>query len=115
MYKTIIFDVDGTLLDGTEGILKSVCKAIEYFKLPMLTDEKLVEFVGPPVQNSCKLAFGVDDEFAQVFANFFRKEYAGGDVFFAEAYEGIFDLRFVENNDEYKTLNPMTIKIEYEI
>lgn len=30
-------------------------------------------------------------------------------------YEGIFDLRFVENNDEHKTLNPMTIRIEYEI
>ena len=43
MYKTIIFDVDGTLLNGTEGILKSVCKAIEYFKLPMPEESVLVE------------------------------------------------------------------------
>lgn len=35
LYKSIIFDVDGTLIDGTEGFLKSVCKAIEHFKLPI--------------------------------------------------------------------------------
>lgn len=102
MYKTIIFDVDGTLIDGTEGIIKSVVKAIKHFNLPMLTDEKLVEFVGPPVQNSCKLAFGVDDEFAQEFANFFRKEYAGGDVFFANVYEGIYDLLEQLKNQGFK-------------
>lgn len=92
MSKVIIFDVDGTLLDGTEGILKSVCKAIEYFKLPMPSEEKFLEFVGPPMQNSCKNAFDTTDEFAQEFANFFRKEYAAGDVNFAKVYDGIFEL-----------------------
>ena len=92
MYKTIIFDVDGTLIDGTEGILKSVCKAIKYFNLPMPPQEKLVEFVGPPMQNSCKATFNTTDEFAQDFANFFRKEYAAGDVFFAKVYDNIFEL-----------------------
>ena len=92
MFKSIIFDIDGTLLDGTEGILKSVRKAIVKFELPMISEEKLVEFVGPPIQNSCKTVFNVDGDFAQEFANFFRKEYADGDVFFARVYDGIYEL-----------------------
>ena len=88
----VIFDIDGTLLDGTEGILKSVRKAIVKFELPMISEEKLVEFVGPPIQNSCKTVFNVDGDFAQEFANFFRKEYADGDVFFARVYDGIYEL-----------------------
>ena len=102
MYKSIIFDVDGTLIDGTEGILKSVCKAIKHFNLPMPSQEKLVEFVGPPMQNSCKATFNTTDEFAQDFANFFRKEYANGDVFFASVYDGIYELLEHLKSKNYK-------------
>ena len=102
MSNTIIFDVDGTLINGTEGILKSVCKAIEHFNLPMPSQEKLVEFVGPPMQNSCKATFNTTDEFAQEFANFFRKEYAAGDVFLADVYDGIFELLEYLKSKGYK-------------
>lgn len=102
MSKAIIFDVDGTLLDGTEGIIKSVQKAIKHFNLEMLSDAELLKFVGPPIQNSCKNAYRVDDEFAQEFANFFRKEYAAGDVFFANAYGGIYDLLEYLKNQSFK-------------
>ena len=102
MSRAIIFDVDGTLIDGTEGIVKSVVKAIKHFDLPMLDDEKLLEFVGPPMQNSCKNAYNTTDEFAQEFANFFRKEYAAGDVFFARVYDGIYELLDLLKKKGYK-------------
>ena len=102
MFKTIIFDVDGTLIDGTDGIIKSVVKAIKHFNLPMLNDEKLVEFVGPPIQNSCKNIYNTDDGFAQDFANYFRKEYSGGDVFFAKVYDGIYELLECLKSQGYK-------------
>lgn len=90
--KVIVFDVDGTLIDGTEGILKSVIKAIKYFNLSMPDFEQLLKFVGPPIQNSCKRAFGTTDKFAQEFANYFRKEYSAGDVYLAKVYDGIYEL-----------------------
>ena len=92
MYKAVVFDVDGTLIDGTEGIIKSVKATLEHFNLPPLSEEKLVEFVGPPIQNSCKEHLGMSNEEAQEFANYFRQQYSNGDVFFARVYDGIFDL-----------------------
>lgn len=99
MYKSIIFDLDGTLIDSSEGIIKSVTKTIKHFKLPMLSNENLLKFIGPPIQNSCKAAYGTYDTFAQEFANYFRQEYAAGDVFCSYVYKGIFDLLdFLKNS-----------------
>lgn len=92
MYNSVIFDVDGTLLDGTEGIIKSVKYAIDEMNLSQITEEQLISFVGPPVQNSAKNIFNLNDNDAQEFANIFRKQYAVGDVFLAKVYDGIYDL-----------------------
>ena len=51
-YDLVIFDVDGTVLDTTEGVLASVKHTIRYYNFPMLSDEILKTFIGPPIQNS---------------------------------------------------------------
>ncbi len=50
-YGLVIFDVDGTLLDTKEGILSSVKYTINHFGLPMISNEKLLEFIGPPIHS----------------------------------------------------------------
>ena len=92
MQKTIIFDVDGTLIDGTEGILSAVKYAIKVHNLKELTDEQLISFVGPPIQNSLKQTYGMNDEDAQTCANTFRTQYANEDVYKARVYDGIYEL-----------------------
>lgn len=47
MYKGIIFDLDGTLLDTSEGVLASIrhtIKTMNYRELPL---ETLLTFIGP--------------------------------------------------------------------
>ena len=102
MYNTVIFDIDGTLLDGTEGIIKSVKYAISEMNLHIISDEQLISFVGPPVQNSAKSIYKLDDEQAQQFANFFRQQYAKGDVLLAKIYHGIYDLLDFLKLNNYK-------------
>lgn len=102
MCNSVIFDVDGTLLDGTEGIIKSVNHAISVMKLPKLTEEELISFVGPPVQNSAKNKFSLTDDEAQIFANIFRKKYAEDDVYLAKVYNGIYDLLEFLKQKNYK-------------
>ena len=52
MNKTIIFDLDGTLTDSEEGILKSVTYALESFGYEIPPRETLLLFLGPPLVDS---------------------------------------------------------------
>lgn len=92
MDKTVIFDVDGTLLDGTEGILSSVQYMIQKHNLANLLDDTLLTFVGPPIQDSLKRIYNMDDSQAQLCANTFRNKYKNEDVYKAKVYDGIYDL-----------------------
>ncbi len=92
MNKSVVFDVDGTLIDGTEGVLQSVTSTIEYYNLHNLSKNELLSFIGPPIQDSVKRIYNLDDEKAQLFANHFRKIYSEGDVYKAFVYDGIYEL-----------------------
>lgn len=92
MYKTILFDLDGTLLNTTIGILKAVKITIGQLNLPMLSDDILKAIVGPPIQNSFEKYFGMDKETALTSANLFRANYKKNSLFDAQLYPGIIDL-----------------------
>ncbi len=92
MINTVLFDLDGTLLDTTEGILESVkytAKQLAYRELPY---EKMIKFVGPPIQNSFIKYYGCDKETAQRAANIFRDYYKSKALLKAVPYEGIYEL-----------------------
>lgn len=91
-YGLVIFDVDGTLLDTKEGILSSVKYTINHFGLPMISNEKLLEFIGPPIQDSFANAFGLQGCILQEIATVFRSHYATEDLYKAKPYEGIYDV-----------------------
>ena len=46
-YKTIFFDLDGTITDSAPGIMNSIKYALEKNHLPMLSEEQLRSFIGP--------------------------------------------------------------------
>ena len=45
-YKTIFFDLDGTITDSAPGIMNSIKYALEKNHLPMLSEEQLRNFTG---------------------------------------------------------------------
>ena len=49
MSRIILFDLDGTLTDSAEGIVKSVQYALAHFVIEEPYTEKLKCFVGPPL------------------------------------------------------------------
>lgn len=92
MIKAVLFDLDGTLLDTTEGVLESAkfaAKELGYTELP---NEIMLKFVGPPIQNSFKEHYGCNEEEAQKAANIFRDYYKNNALFKAQPYSGIFEL-----------------------
>lgn len=94
MIHAVLFDLDGTLLDTSEGIIESVRYTIEELGYPALKEETLLRFVGPPIQNSLMNYLGLSHEDAQHGANIFRDYYKSKALFKATLYSGIFDLLF---------------------
>lgn len=90
-YDVAIFDVDGTLLNTTEGVLSSVRYTIEKAALPQLTDDQLKTFIGPPIQDSFQKYYGISGERLQQLAECFREQYKNVDLLKAEPYPGIYE------------------------
>lgn len=91
-YKLVIFDVDGTLLDTSEGLLKSTIYTIEKLGYPMPTKEILFSFIGPRIQDSLAKVFGLEGEELNRAATLFRNHYKEGAVMLAKPYEGMYDV-----------------------
>lgn len=102
-YKLVIFDLDGTILDTTEGILLSVDHTINKYGLPKLSNETLLSFIGPPIQTSFKNMYDLPDEAIQEMAVEFRNRYSDSEnLFKAAPYKGIYELFYYLKEHGYQ-------------
>lgn len=92
MIKNVIFDLDGTLLDTSEGVIESAKYAAKQMGYNELDYQTMLTFVGPPIQNSFKKHYGCTEEEAQRAANIFRDYYKNEALLLAKPYDGIYDL-----------------------
>ena len=75
-YKNILFDLDGTLIDTGEGIINAVFYCVKQRGMKEIDLDTAKRFVGPPLVESFKNVFGVNDEEAKECARVFRVYYA---------------------------------------
>lgn len=92
LYKYILFDLDGTLLDTTQGVIDAVKITITQYGFSMPSDEILKSFVGPPMQKSMAETFNLDKETALQVANDFRANYKKYSLYKAELYPNIIEM-----------------------
>ena len=75
MYRYIFFDLDGTLTDSKEGILNCLRYALEKMGEPVPLESTLIQFIGPPLQDSFARFCGFDEEQAVRGMKLFRERY----------------------------------------
>lgn len=92
MYNTILFDLDGTLLDTTSGVISAVKKTIEQYGFEMPSESILKTFVGPPMQKSMAEKFNLNPQEALKVANDFRANYKKYSLYDAQLYPGIISM-----------------------
>ena len=59
-WKYLLFDLDGTLTDSSEGILNCVIYALEAAGIEVPDRETLLQFVGPPLIEGFQDIIGMD-------------------------------------------------------
>ena len=75
MYQYILFDLDGTLTDSKEGIVKCLQYAIAKLGDPVPDEEALIKFIGPPLQESFMEYCGYSEEKARQAVLLFQERY----------------------------------------
>ena len=89
--SAVLFDLDGTLLDTTDGVLESAMHAAVSLGREPLPHETMLRFVGPPIQESFMRHYGMDEAGAQEAANRFRSYYKENALFKAKPYPGLIE------------------------
>ena len=79
-YRGVIFDLDGTLLDTSEGVFASVRHTVEALGKPALDEATLRTFIGPPVKLSLIRLYGLDEDAANHATEIFRTQYKDHDL-----------------------------------
>lgn len=102
MYKAVIWDLDGTLLDTTDGVKYAVRCTIKKLGLPELDNFYLDKFVGPPMQLSFQKYYSMNETDALAAANLFRAIYKEKSLFMANLYPGTLDVLRNLNSKGYK-------------
>lgn len=102
-YKSLLFDLDGTITDSSEGIINSIVYALEKMDVTITDKDILKKFVGPPLMDSYKKYFGFTDKEAELGLKLFREYFA---------QKGIFENRLF---DGMNTLLPDLYKSGYEL
>lgn len=91
-YKHVIFDLDGTIMDTSSGVLMSIEKVMKQMHYKSLTSTIMKKFIGPPIEVSFKEIAGMDDNETAKAAALFRKLYAEEYLMNALIYNGISEL-----------------------
>lgn len=113
--KAILFDLDGTLTDSGEGIMKCAKLALNHYDIEVADMSALRVFVGPPLEDTF-VKFGVPQEETAEAVRIFRSRYLTVGKFENFPYPGIPELLQKLKNRGFKlyvaTSKPETTSVE---
>jgi phosphoglycolate phosphatase len=88
---TVLFDLDGTLIDSSPGIRRCVDESLAHHGFPAITDEQFSSFIGPPLTTG--FGFVVSDEsLIESLITVYREHYGAGGMYEYSMYDGIPEL-----------------------
>lgn len=90
--SVLLWDMDGTLIDSSEGILGCVRLTVRELGLPPVPEDRIQEFIGPPLQYSFHHLCGLPEAEAQRATDIYRSHYVADGIGRARVYDGLFDV-----------------------
>ncbi|MBR2875290.1 MAG: HAD hydrolase-like protein [Clostridia bacterium] len=88
-YTHLFFDLDGTLVDSGEGIIKGIEYSLKKFGITVEDNSVLRAFIGPPLVDSFKQHYGFETEKAMLAIKYYREYYNEIGIRQAYVYNGL--------------------------
>lgn len=101
-YEIVLFDLDGTLTEPSEGINNSVAYALEKFGISVEDKTELNKFIGPPLLDSFEKFYGFSHDKAMLAIDYYREYFADRGIFENVVYDGIVEMLIKLENDGYR-------------
>ena len=92
MYRYFIFDMDGTLLDSTDGIIAALQEMEKRMVLAPLSMAELRGFIGPPLKESFIKYYGAAPEETDEMTRVYRDCYLDVGTDKTRVFDGAFEL-----------------------
>ena len=87
--RYILFDLDGTITDSSEGITKSVQHALKKLGIEENDQAMLRRFIGPPLDESFEKFYGFSNKKAYDAVQKYRERYNKTGIFECKLYPGV--------------------------
>ncbi len=91
-FTHIIFDLDGTLTDNTQGISNSVKYALEQMHIDGFSEKNMKQFIGPPLQWGFSNLFGLNERNTELAVEYFREYYGENGWHQNVPYPGVLEM-----------------------
>lgn len=113
-FDTVLFDLDGTLVDSGEGIMKTVQYTLSHFGISVADYHVLRPFVGPPLEDSFRDFYGFSSQDATRAVEVYRKEFSRRGIFDQQLYPGVLDFLSEVRRRGYRTA-VATSKMDFQV
>lgn len=87
--KCILFDLDGTLFDSSEGIKMCYRKGLAHFGIVIENDSELDKVIGPSLYDSYSQFFGLKGDEVTEAVRIYRELYSSDGIYKVRMYDGV--------------------------
>lgn len=87
--KCVLFDLDGTLFDSSEGIKNCYREALSHFGMTVKDDRELDKVMGPSLYLSFHDFFGLEGEQVNEAVKIYRDRYNAEGIYQVKMYDGV--------------------------
>ena len=85
-FRTLLFDLDGTLTDSQPGITSTICRVLDDLRQPHPPAEQLTWCVGPALIDSFRTLLGDRAHLADEAMRLYERHYTDGAMFQSQLY-----------------------------
>ncbi len=91
-FNAAIFDLDGTIMDSGEGIVRSVGYALDKMGVTDYDERTNYRFIGPPLIDSFMEYYSMNEEEAAKAVAYYRERYSVTGIYESHMYDGVREL-----------------------